>query len=51
MEHRDSAIIFGYIGPYDETLHKLYKDSFVGKGDAVQRIEWVEYFPGPSGRW
>jgi molecular chaperone HtpG len=32
-------------------IYKLYKDAFVGKGDSLQKIEWIEYFLGSSGRW
>jgi hypothetical protein len=32
-------------------IYKLYKDAFVGKGDSLQKIEWIEYFKGSSGRW
>jgi hypothetical protein len=32
-------------------IYKLYKDTFVGKGDSQQKIEWIEYFKGSSGRW
>jgi len=32
-------------------IYKLYKDTFVGKGDSLQKIEWIEYFKGSSGRW
>ena len=32
-------------------IYKLYKDAFVGKGDSLQKIEWIEYFIGSSGRW
>lgn len=32
-------------------IYKLYKDTIVGKGDSLQKIEWIEYFKGSSGRW
>lgn len=32
-------------------VYKLYKDTFVGKGEQLQKVEWIEYFKGSSGRW